>query len=112
MGSVLKRYHRTPVRTDERFGLESAVNCFILKVNLLPLAGVRGHCVEKQTRLLMHHDIHHKPCLNNRISSLQYNQDYYLLLLFSIPCESSVQPAASASRLAVSRRKNVCLKVS
>lgn len=67
--------------------------------------------MEKETRLLMHHDIHHKPCLNNRISSLQYNQDYYLLL-FSIPCESSVQPAASGSRLAVSRRKNKCLEVS
>lgn len=32
--------------------------CFARKVNLLPLAGVRGHCVEIQTHLLKHHDIH------------------------------------------------------
>lgn len=34
--------------------------CFPLKVNFLPLAGVRGHCAETQTHSLKHHDIHHR----------------------------------------------------
>lgn len=56
--------------------------CFPLNVNLLPLAGVRGHCVEIRTRWLKHHDIRQASSETTRTSSLLYNQEFFSVDFF------------------------------